>query len=192
MAQSIVDCCNNALQMLGQTFIMSLTDGTRTSRQCQMASDNNRRAELRKYNWNFAKKRIVLAPDTIAPAFHFKYQFTLPSDCLRIIIPRDATLDWSIEGKKILTNEVDNELAPTLNLCYTADITDPSLFDGAFYDMYSTAMAIDMCEAITNSTSKKAALERQYDDALQRARLANAFEELPEEAPDDTFWTCRY
>lgn len=186
MAQSTVDCCNSALQKLGAGSIMALTDNSREARQCTLAYDSNRRSELRKYRWNFAIKREVLAPDAIAPNFDFAYAFTLPSDCLRILLPADSYLDWVLEGRKILTNA-----GATLNLRYIADITDATQWDSTFYDMLAISMAMDMCEAITNSSSKRVVLEQEYKDCRAEARSNNAFERLSAEAPDDTFWLVR-
>ena len=210
MAQSLVDCCNNALQKLGVASIMALTDNTRQARQCALAADNNRRSEIRKYNWNFAIKRAQLAPDAEAPAFDYLYQFTLPADCLRVLMPNTSSVgntqpssidvDWVVEGRKILSNcdiqfydgVITSSATPSLNLRYIADIQDPNQYDASFYEVYYLAMAIDMCEALTNSTSKKANLEAEYKESVARARLANSFECVPQDAPDDTFWTCRF
>ena len=186
MAQSTVDCCNSALQKLGAVSIQNLSDNSREARQCSIAFDSNRRSELRKYRWNFAIQRAILAPDAVAPAFDYTYAFTIPSDCLRILLPNDADLDWVLEGRKILTN-----YGPTLNLRYIADITDATQWDSTFYDMLAISMGIDMCEALTNSTSKKATLDREYADCRAEARLNNAFERLSAEAPDDDFWLVR-
>ena len=208
--QSLVDCCNNALQKLGMPSIMSLTDNSRQARQCALAADNNRRSELRKYNWNFAITRAQLAPDVATPAFDYLYQFSLPSDCLRVLLPNQSSIgatpplygpvDWVLEGRKILSNcsiqyydgVITSSATPSLNLRYIADILDPNQYDASFYEVYYIAMAIDMCEALTNSTSKKANLEGEYRESVAKARLANAFERTPTDAPDDSFWTCRF
>lgn len=186
MAQSSVDCCNSALQKLGAASITSLTDNSREARQCSIAYDSNRRSELRKYRWNFATTRAVLAPDADAPAFDYLYQFTLPTDCLRILLPRDADLDWVVEGRKILSND-----SSILNLRYVSDVTDVTQWDANFYDLVSISMAMDMCEALTNSTGKKAALEREYADTVAAAKTSNAFERLSAEFPADGFWLAR-
>ena len=186
MAQSVVDICNGALQRLGATGILSLADNTREARQCNLAYDCNRRAELRKHNWNFSIKRAALAPDADTPLFDYLYQFTLPADCLRILLPRDATNDWVVEGRKILSNASN-----TLYLRYVSDVTDTTQFDPIFYDLMSVAMSIDMCEPLTNSTGKKQALNAEYDDTVKQARRSNAFEQLPADPPDDSFWTVR-
>jgi hypothetical protein len=186
MAQSVVDICNGALHRVGASSILALTDNTREARLCAAAYDANRRAELRKHRWNFTIKRVALAPDAAAPAFDFAYQFTLPTDCLRVLLPQDADLDWVVEGRKILSNYDD-----VVYLRYVADITDVTQFDAAFYDLMAISLALDLCEALTDSTSKKAQLAQDYKDAVLEAKKINAFEQVPAEAPDPTFLTAR-
>ena len=186
MAQSIVDICNSALQKVGAVSIVSLDDNSREARQCKIAYDSNRRSELRKHPWNFAVKRVVLAPESTSPSFDYAYQFPLPSDCLRVLIPPDACLDWAVEGKKILSNT-----GPILNLRYISDVEDVTQFDPAFYDMLAISLAIDICEAITTSASKTNVLEGMYKEAVSEARRNNAFERLPMNPPADTLWLAR-
>lgn len=186
MAQSSIDICNSALQKLGAASIVSFTDNSREARQCNIAYDSNRRSELRKHRWNFAIARVSLSPDASAPAFDYKYQYTLPGDCLRVLLPTDATLDWVVEGRKVLTN-YDNPL----NLRYITDVTDTTQFDPAFYDMLCIALAIDLCESLTNATGKKQLLQAEYKDAVSSARRNNAFEQLPADPPDDSLWLVR-
>jgi hypothetical protein len=187
MAQSQTDCCNSCLQRLGAASINAITDNTREARQCAIAYDSNRRSELRKHQWNFSVKRSVLAPDTDAPAFGVTYQFSLPIDCIRVLLPNDSNLDWVVEGRKILSST-----SSVLNLRYVSDVTDVTQWDPTFYDLVSISMAIDLCEAITNSTSKKQVLSREYDQTVQEAARVNAFEQMAEDAPDDDLWLVRY
>ena len=185
MAQSKIDCCNSALQKLGASSILNFTD-SKEGRQCAIAYDSNRRSELRNHPWAFATKRVQLAADSTAPAFDFLYQYTLPADCVKVLLPADSNLDWVIEGGKILTN-----WAAPLNVRYTADIDTEALWDPLFYDALAISLAIDLCESITNSTSKKAALDQEYLAAIGRAKKANAFEQLAQVAPDPSFITVR-
>lgn len=186
MAQSAVDCCNSALQRVGATTILSLSDNSPEARACSVAYDSNRRDELRKHPWAFAVKRAVLAPDSTAPAFDFTYAFTLPSDCLRVLRPATSNLDWMIEGRKILTND-----GTTLNLRYIADITDAAQWDSSFYNVVAAALAIDICERLTQSNQKKAGLTSDYNDAVRLARRMNAFETGPVDAADDNWLLAR-
>lgn len=199
MAQSRTDICNSALLRLGAATITDITDDSAEARACNEQYDSNRRSELRKHPWNFAIKRVVLAADTDAPAFEFDYAFTLPSDCLRVLIPKDNSLDWVIEGGKILTNWSSSPVtgastsdAVSLSLRYVADIDDVGLFDTAFYDALTLSLAMDICEKITNSTAKKQALGEEYKAAISEARRSDALENLPEDPPDDDWWTARF
>lgn len=186
MTQSVIDCCNSALQRVGAASILSLSDNSPEARACSVAYDSNRRDELRKHSWAFAIKRAVLSPDATAPAFDFTYAFTLPTDCLRVLRPPTPNLDWMIEGRKILTNDGD-----TLYLRYIADIEDAAQWDPSFYNVVAGALAVDICERLTQSNQKKQVLEQQYELDVRMARRVNAFEAGPDDAPDDDWWIAR-
>lgn len=187
MAQSVVDTCNSALQRVGAASILTLSDNSPEARACAIAYDSNRRDELRKHSWNFAIKRAVLAPDTTAPAFDYDYAFTLPTDCLRVLRPATTNLDWVIEGRKILTND-----GSTLYLRYLADIDDCSQWDPSFYNVMAASLAIDICEKLTQSNTKKQQLSQDYKEAVADARKVDAFETGPEDAADDPWLLARY
>mgnify|MGYP000281682898 CR=1 FL=1 len=186
MTQTVVDCCNSALQRVGATSILSLTDNSPEARACAIAYDSNRRDELRRHRWNFSLSRAVLAPDSTAPAFDYLYQFTLPSDCLRVIRPATSDLDWQIEGRKILTND-----GSILYLRYIADVEDVTQWDSSFYNVVAGALAVDICERLTQSNTKKQQLVAQYNEDVKMARRVDAFESGPEDAADDDWWNAR-
>jgi hypothetical protein len=186
MANSVTDICNSALQRVGASTILNILDNTAEARACNVAYDSNRRDELRKYKWRFAIKRVVLAQDATTPAFDFKYQYTIPYDCLRIIFPSDYQNDWVLEGKKILSNN-----DKILNLRYISDITDTTLFDASFYNVIAGALAIDICERLTQSSTKKKILIDQYNMDVANAKLADSFEINYTDPPDDLWEAAR-
>jgi len=181
---SEVEICNLALQELGAKRITSLDDDTKNAKHCKAAYAKVRDIELRKYVWNFSIGRVVLAPDVATPAFDFDLQFSLPSDCLRVIRPKDV--DWEVSGRKILTSE-----GTILNLKYVIQVTDTNQFDINYIDVLSKALALKLTEVITQSNTKKSALQAMYKDAVKEAKHANAFEKLSEEPPEDTWITAR-
>lgn len=186
-AQSQTDVCNGALQLLGLPVLASINDNSPAARACAVSWDCTRRDEIRKHKWNFAIKRVSLAPDATAPAFDFTYQYSLPSDCIRVLLnEQDDSLDWVVEGRKILTNNYN-----PLNLRYIADITDCTQWDPAFYQVMQISLAQAMCEQLTNSTSKKQVLDREYDVAQAEAKRNNSFETISIDAPDDDWWLVR-
>lgn len=185
MAQSKIDVCNSALQKLGAVAILDFSN-SKEGRACAIAYDSNRRSELRNHPWLFATKRVRLSADSQAPAFGFAHQFSLPVDCLKVLLPVDSTLDWVVEGGKVLTNT-----SGPYDLRYTSDVAAEVKWDPLFYDAFAIALAIDLCEVITNSTSQRLDLEQQYKDAISRAKKANAFEQLPQQPSDPSFITAR-
>lgn len=194
MAQSAVDICNSALTLVGAATITSLSDNSPEARACSVQYDSTRRDELRKHPWNFAIKRVQLAPDATAPAFDFDYQFTMPSDCLRVILPADDQLDWQIEGRKILSNygSTTSSSGTVLNLRYVADIEDATQFDASFYSVFATALACDIVEKLTQSNQKSQMLQKAYEDEVRMARRMDAFETGPIDSADDGWWTVRF
>lgn len=183
---SIVQICNIALQKLGAERITSLTQDHPNARHCNVAYEPMRDAELRAHPWSFAKSRVTLAPDATAPAFDYDYQFTLPSDCVRPLLPPTYALDWKLEGGKILTNDGDS-----IDLVYVARVTDPNLMDPLFREMLSCRIALQLCEAITQSNTKKESIREDYKAAQREARRVNAIEHTAEDTPDDDWIMAR-
>jgi len=181
MATSNVSIANLALQKLGESPIVALDENSRNGRAVNACFEALRDKELRAYLWKFAKQRVILAPDSVDPAFMFNKAFVVPAGFLRVIKPARLDLDWHLENHNgqlaILTNEGD-----TLELRYIARITDPTLFDPLFVEMLACKLAWHLCEQLTQSNTKKAAIMEEYKELRAEARKTNAFElpQLPE------------
>lgn len=190
MATSDVSICNLALQKLGQSRITSLPDGSNNSVECNACFEHVRDTELRKNRWRFALSRTTLAPSATAPDFTYLYAFPLPADCLRPLFPARLGLDWKVENHlgapSILTNDGD-----TLELRYIKRITDATLFDPCFVDALACALAVQLCERLTQSNAKKEAAERAYLFAIREARRINAIEIGTPKQPVDEWLAAR-
>jgi hypothetical protein len=191
MSSSEVDISNRALQKLGATRIASLTDNSKSARACAAAYESVRDALLRRHTWNFAIKRAQLAASTTAPAFGYTNAFPLPADCLRLLPPKNVSgciieTDWQIENGSILTND-----GAPLNVRYINRVIDPNVYDVLFREALSCALALEMCEELTQSTSKKADIKTDMRDILNEAKRTNAIENNPAEAPDDPWIVAR-
>ena len=68
---SVVDICNGALNQLGATTILSLTEDSKNARLCNARYTQVRDALFRSHPWNCLQKRVQLAADTTAPAWGF-------------------------------------------------------------------------------------------------------------------------
>jgi hypothetical protein len=190
MATSNVSICNLALQKLGESSITSLSDNDKNARAMNACFEAMRDAELRAYQWKFAKKRATLAPSSTVPDFGFALAFPVPADFLRLIKWSRLGSDWVMENHEgqncILTNDGD-----TLEIRYLAKITDPTLYDPIFVEMLACKLAWHCCEQITQSNTKQGMLMDQYKFHRAEARKANAFEVIAQPQPLDTWLASR-
>ena len=179
---------NRAMDKLGASRITSLSEDSHEGRACSGVFEILRDAELRSHPWSFATKRAQLAADSVKPSFGKANYFTLPSDFLKLI-ESDVNLnseDRIIEGRKIATDE-----SGPLNIRYTARITDVGLMDPLFVEMLACMIALELCETLTQSNSKKESIREDYKNAMIKAKKANAFERPPMQPPEDEWLTIR-
>jgi len=178
MAASVVQICNRALQRLGAARIVALDENSPNARHCNVAYEPLRDRLLRMHPWVFAIKRFNLAADSVDPVYGGKKLYTVPEDFIRLasVDPEDDHVlrDWQLEGRKILT--MDD--APLYGR-YVSRVVDPNEMDPLFREALSCLMAHDLCELITQSSSKKAEIKDDMKDLIAEARKANAIERRP-------------
>ncbi len=186
---SAVSICSNALLLLGDKPIDSFDQNNDRTRLVANLYDMKRDAVLRAHPWNCATKRVVLSPDTEAPAFGWKYQFQLPDDYLRILsvgIEEEAPDDYAIEGRKLLMNS---------NVCYLRYIFRNDVeatWDALLVNAMTEVMKAACAYAITKSTSKEEMVERIVRDVLKTARAVDGQEVTPETLGDFPLLANRY
>lgn len=126
---------------------------------------------LQRFPWTFAKTRVQVTADVSAPSFGWDYQYTLPSDCLRVL-PLRTDGDWNgdpipyeVEGRKLLTDDEG-----PIDLIYIKRVGDGSLFEPLFVEVVAATLAV---RAAMNITGKGSYLGKAKE-ALQTAE-AQAF-----------------
>lgn len=187
MATSKVQIANLALQKLGQSRkLESLSQDSPNARSMNLAYDAVRRRELRRYTWTFAIKRDSIAADGDYDEWGDWNAYSKPNDFLRLIRDDEsgAAVDWKIEGLFILSRD-----ASPLEIRYVADIDDPNYYDGLFFEAFACALALQCCEEITQSTSRKASIKEEYDNAIAEAKRVGAIEQAAQEFPEDEWLT---
>lgn len=184
---SIVDICNKALDKLGQSPITSLSDGTKAANLCNRNWEMVRNQVLRDHPWNFAMKRASLAPSVTAPSWGFTYSFPLPADFARLVEIRDlSTAEYVLEDNQILAND------DTLYIRYVYKVSDSNKYDSSFVDAVATRLAVELCESMTQSNTKKELLFQEYDDSLMRAKRVDGQENPPVQFEEDEWINVRY
>ena len=183
---SVVQICNSALNQLGASSITALTENSKNARICNERYETIRDAVYRSHPWNCLVKRVQLAQDSDTPAWGFSYQYTLPSDCLRVLQIKDYDADYKIEGRKLLIEQ------STVYLIYLAIETDVNQLDILLRETISAALAQDMAYAITSNLQVAKLMAEKYQAKLSEARHTDASEGYntdPTLAPPDQIIT---
>ena len=172
---SNVDICNSALNMIGASNIISLTEDSRAARVCNQRFEFVRDAVMRAHPWNCLIVRTSLAADSDTPAFEFDHQHTLPTDpyCLRVLRPQDPDTVFRVEGRKIISSTTP------FKMIYVARITDPNEYDQLLIESIASRLAADISYALVNSASLSQMLMATYESKLSEARFVDATEGTP-------------
>lgn len=196
---SVIQVANRALTKLGALRITSLTDDNKAARAISSCFEDLRDDELRAHRWQFSMKRTSLAALSTTPEFGYNLQYALPPDFLRLDMINDEypsvvldnyigaeTQDYMIEGNLILT-DID---AP-LKLRYIARIEDPTNWDVNFREAMASRIAMEICEDLTQSDTKKQSAANDYKRAITQAIRTNSIEKPPSTPPDNTWIISR-
>ena len=167
---STVDICNGALNQLGATTILSLTEDSKNARLCNSRYTQVRDGLFRTHPWNCLQKRVELAADTDAPAWGFTSAYTLPADCLRLLKILDYDSNYKVEGRKILSN------ASSMKILYIGRITDPNEYDELLRETLSASLAADIAFAVTSNNTTATNMYNLFQDKLKDARFVDSTE----------------
>ena len=167
---SIVGICNGALNQLGATTILSLTEDSKNARLCNSRFTQVRDALFRTHPWNCLQKRIQIAADSTAPAWGFSFAYTLPADCLRLLRILDYESNYKVEGRKILSN------TSTMKILYIARVTDANEYDELLRETLSAALGADIAFAVTSNNQTASNMYNLFQDKLKDARFIDSTE----------------
>ena len=191
---------NRALVKLGSATIRSFTEDSKQARLATVLYDDVRDQELARHVWKFALYRRSL-PEVVNddPRGPYRYAYGKPTDWLTTVwigteklgTPEAAALigdeDWSHEGEFILSNR-----APPLPLQYIRRITDPTRYHVLFIEALACRLAMEMADALTDSTTKWEKARTEYRDAIAEARLVNAIMDPPRSMASDSWLAARH
>ena len=197
---SAVDICNNALSHTGtDAFIQSLDEASKEGKLCNRWYETTRDRMLRRFPWNFAQRRVILA-DMGDPPTGWKYRYRYPVDALQVnhVYPtgewnpsfafngmNERLMPWEVAssgdgGRTILTNVPDAEAV------FTARVTDPNVFDELFTDALEFAIASNIAMPLVSNPEIMEYLRNKVREVMSEAMQVNLTEaqEPPEmEAP---------
>jgi hypothetical protein len=183
-----VQICNLALQKLGEdNRITSLGDNTKAARELSVAYEPMRDAELRRHPWKFALRRADLAALAAAPdPSVYDYQYLLPADFLKLLdlpdykTPYPTAQEQYQFGAATVGTVIETSLGSPLRIRYVAKITETQRFDPLFVQVLACSIAMQVCETITQSSTKKQLIGKEYEYWIGEAEGADAIEKPPQ------------
>jgi hypothetical protein len=199
---STVDIANYALNTLGASNITALDENSKPARIINQRYNAVRDTVFRSHPWNCLIRRVELAQETDTPTFGYTYQYALPTDpyCLRVLEFSNGSMSYPqdnmssntggpvfvIEGRKLLTDE------GTAKIKYIARVTDPQEYDASLIEALSARLAMEVCYAITGSTSMIQVTASLYEEKLKEARFVDGTEGAPQKLEASDFIEARF
>jgi|TARA_B110000444_G_scaffold188886_1_gene178267 hypothetical protein len=182
MAASDIELINRSLALLGIESITSLSDNSKQASVARVLFNDTRAAVFRGHPWNCLTKRASLPTDVTAPVYGFGKRFALPADYLRLLEVEDSnSVVYQLERGHILC---DND---TMNIKYTALITDVTLYDTLLVDTLSARIAADLAQPLLQSTSAMEQMWQMYELKLREAKFVDA-QEQAQDVIDADYW----
>ena len=167
---SVVDICNTALNQLGASTILTLTEDSKNARLCNARYTQIRDAVFRSHPFNCLQKRVELSSSTTTPAWGYSFQYDLPGDCLRLLRILDYDSDHKVEGRSILSNN------SSMKILYISRITDPNKYDELLRETLSAALGADIAYAVTSNNTTSQNMILSYQEKLKDARFVDSTE----------------
>lgn len=189
---SEVEIANSALLKVGaKQRITSLTQNTANAVLVNEQYPKVRDDLLRSHTWNFARKWSSLATTGTTPVAEFDYEFTLPSDFIRVVRVSDndagvGDLVYDIYQGKLYAD------SNTVYLLYVYKETDPNLMPPDFREALAWALAYDISYPMTDSNNVRETLERGMRRAIARAKTVDAQENYPDPIPAGSWVSGRF
>lgn len=182
MSVSKVSICNSALIKVGAERISSITQDTKSARILNALWDQVRDSVLRAHKWNFATKRVTLSPTSDSPDFGYDYVYDQPNDCLRVLNTFPDSIDFVVEGRKILTDE------ETLDVLYICRHESEADWDSCFAEAMAWRLASEIAYNLTESNTLAVNCDKKYREVLAEARSMDGTEGTTEAIVSDD-WT---
>ncbi len=77
-----------------------------------------------------------------------------------------------------------------LNLIYLKRVEEAALFPAVFVEALASKLAVEMCESLTGSNSKRELAWKEYQIAVKQARRINAISLSPRAVQDDSWMSA--
>lgn len=184
---------NRALDLVGKDTMLDYNTATNTyAKNVQRNFEPVFKRCLRKSDWPFALKRVSLSPDAATPENQFSYQFTLPSDFVKLsdLWPKyfGEPVPHTVEGGKLLCNENAVTIKYVSGLC----IKNPTGIDPNFAEYFCHELAVALTYKMTDSVQLRKELRETAKEIFEEATSLHSQEGTDDPIPESEWITVRY
>lgn len=99
----------------------------------------------------------------------------------------DPLTDWEFTGDYIVSSETD-----VIVYRFVTDFQNVQDMSDMFCEALARRVALEICEAMTQSTAKLSAIREEYKYFVDKAKVSNAIESDAQEDPLDDLIACRW
>lgn len=183
---SKINLISNALILIGDNPINSLTGGSRAQKVAANLYDNIVQNELTKHRWGFARRKAQLSLTTEEPLDDdFQSIYQLPSDLL-VLIKINPNVNYQRYGNQIYTN-----LSQELHCDYIRNVAE-SEWPVYFAKMIEYALARDFASPIRDSAASADRMANEYLNASRMARATDSMQHPQTAIVDKPFIQVRF
>ena len=165
---SKIDLVSNALVLIGDSPLTSLTGSSRAQEVANKLYDNIVQNELTKFRWGFARKKAQISLTTDVPVDdEYRSIYQLPTDRL-FIIKIYPNQNYQLYGDKLYANTSD-----ALYVDYIYNVPE-SEWPVYFAKMIEYALARDFAASIRDSDSARQTMSAEYVNQARMARYTDS------------------
>ena len=167
---SKIDLISNALILIGDLPINSVTGNSRAQTVAANLYDNIVKNEISKHRWGFARRKAQLSLLVDTPIDNdWSYIYQLPTDLITLIKLNPIT-KYQVYGDKIYTN-----FSQALYCDYIKDVAETE-WPVYFAKMIEYALARDFASSIRDSAASADRMAAEYLNASRMARYTDSMQ----------------
>jgi hypothetical protein len=175
-----LDIINKALRHIGAESVSALTDTSPRFLSIYNNYATARDAVLEDGNWGFAKTRVAIVKDAVAPAFEYSYRFAKPAGFIKLIKEYNDAVVVE-EGAYFLSDET------SLQIIYVVNTTLEATWSAGFVSALSLRLALESGIDITQDKALYQLLDKKYQEELDKSRRNNSLNSEPDHVEPTTF-----
>lgn len=183
MAFSKIQLISNALILLGDEPISSLSDSGAGAKAGANLYESSYLSMLSSHRWNFATKKTTLSRLAEAPKNEYKYQYQLPTDIVNLITTYPVST-YRIIGDKLYSD------SSSIDIDYVYKVTEDK-FPAYFIKPFEYYLAVQLCIPVTEDYNKLEIMNRMFERESRLARYSDSQQQPSVPIQDDPYIRVR-